>query len=329
MIIKSYLAENNKELFNNNLVLFYGENIGLLQDFKKKIKDNFNVSQIYNLNQVEVLENEKKFYVELFNTSLFDENKIFIIEQCDDKILSLIEEVETKLEKQKIFLFAEILQKKSKLRSYFENSKKNCSIACYKDNEIGLRKIILDKLKGFKNLNSQIVNTIIENCNLDRAKLSNELDKLTTYFSNKEIDREKLEELLNIRENDNFSDLRDKAIAGDTINTNKLLNNIYIEIEKSIFYISILNQRLTRIKDTISISSNNLELDIDKIKPPLFWKDKPIFLEQMKKWNIKKINIALNNTYKLEMLLKSNNLVDKNILIKKTIIDICNLANAA
>ena len=75
--------------------------------------------------------------------------------------------------------------------------------------------------------------------------------------------------------------------------------------------------------------SNNLKLDIDKIKPPLFWKDKPIFLEQIKKWNIKKINIALNNTYKLEILLKSNNLVDKNILIKKAIIDICNLANAA
>ena len=329
MIIKSYLAENNKELFNNNLVLFYGENIGLLQDFKKKIKDNFNISQIYNLNQVEILENEKKLYVELFNTSLFDENKIFIIEQCDDKILSLIEGVEKKLDKQKIFLFAEILQKKSKLRSFFEKSKKNYSIACYKDNEIGLRKIILDKLKGFKNLNSQIVNTIIDNCNLDRAKLSNELNKLTTYFNNKEIDKDKLEELLNIKENDDFNDLRDKAISGDTINTKKLLNNIYIEIEKSIFYVSILNQRLTRIKDAISITSNNSKLDIDKINPPLFWKDKPIFLEQMKKWNIKRIDIALNNTYKLELLLKSNNLVDKNILIKKTIIDICNLANAA
>ena len=327
MIIKSYLAENDKQLFNNDLLLFYGENIGLIQDFKNKIKSKFKKSQVYNLNQKDILQNEQNFYNELFNESLFDEYKVFIIDQCDDKITKIIEKNVTDLEKRKIFIFSEILQKNSKLRNFFEKSRQYGVIACYEDNEISLKKIIFNKLSGYKNLNTDVVNMILESCNLDRAKLNNELEKIIILFEKKEIEKNQLEELLNIREDDKFSNLRDKAINGDLISTNKILNNIYIENEKIIFYITVLNQRLNRIKDVI-LGSNNRE-SINKIKPPLFWKDKPIFEEQLKKCDIKKINLALDNTFQLEIIIKTNSAFNKDILVKKTIVDICNLANAS
>ena len=37
MIIKSYIAEQDKKIFTNKLLLIYGENIGLIEDFKKKL----------------------------------------------------------------------------------------------------------------------------------------------------------------------------------------------------------------------------------------------------------------------------------------------------
>ena len=37
MIYKSYLVEENIEILKNNLVLIYGENLGLINDLKKKI----------------------------------------------------------------------------------------------------------------------------------------------------------------------------------------------------------------------------------------------------------------------------------------------------
>ena len=37
MIYKSYLVEQNIKVLKNNLVLFYGENTGLINDFKDKI----------------------------------------------------------------------------------------------------------------------------------------------------------------------------------------------------------------------------------------------------------------------------------------------------
>ena len=37
MIYKSYLIEENIKILKNNCVLFYGENLGLIEDLKRKI----------------------------------------------------------------------------------------------------------------------------------------------------------------------------------------------------------------------------------------------------------------------------------------------------
>ena len=64
------------------------------------------------------------------------------------------------------------------------------------------------------------------------------------------------------------------------------------------------------------------------VKPPIFWKDKPAFINQLKKWNTNKIKHILQKTYNLEIDIKSNPIINKNILMKKLIIDICEMANA-
>ena len=38
MQFKSYLVENNINILDKNLNLFYGENLGLINEFKDKIK---------------------------------------------------------------------------------------------------------------------------------------------------------------------------------------------------------------------------------------------------------------------------------------------------
>ena len=88
----------------------------------------------------------------------------------------------------------EILEKRSKLRSFFENSKEVSVIPCYADNEITIKKIINERLKGFNGLTRENVNIISENSNLDRIKLNNEIDKIITYFQDKKIDEKELRE---------------------------------------------------------------------------------------------------------------------------------------
>ena len=329
MLYKSYLIEQNINNLDKSLFLFYGENIGLKNDFKKIIKFINRKSEILIFSQEEILKNFNLIYNEINNISLFDKNKLFIIEQTDDKILEILKELEPNIDKHKIYLFSGILDKKSKIRNYFEKSKNCGAVACYADNEIGLKKIILNKLKGYTGLSTYNINLILENCNLDRVKLNNEIEKIAIYFQDKNIKTEKLEILLDTKVNDNFSLLKDEALLGNKSKTNKLLSDTIIDSEKNIYYLSSINQRLNKINEIIYKSKEKgLEEAINTIRPPIFWKDKPNFISQTKKWSQKKIKTILEDTYNLEIKIKSNNLVDKNILIKKLLIDLCNLANA-
>ena len=205
MIYKSYLVEKNIDLLKNNLVLFYGENYGLINEFKEILKTKNSKFNIIRMTEDMILNNQNLIFNEIYNESLFEELKIIYIDNSTDKILNTIEEIHPKINKNKIYLFSGILEKRSKLRSYVEKSK-NCDVVpCYKDNEISIRNLIQDKLKGFKGLNTQIVNNILENSDLDRAKIQNELNKIISYFSDKVIKNDEINKLLNIKVNDDFS----------------------------------------------------------------------------------------------------------------------------
>ena len=328
MIYKSYQIEKNTEFLKEKIILFYGENLGLKNDLKKKIRLTNKNSHIYNYNQDEIITNKNNFEETFLNISLFDEKKIYFIEFTNDKILNLIQDLENKINNQKIYLFADTLEKKSKLRNYFEKSKNLAVIACYNDNEISIKKIILDKLNGYEGLTSENINMLITNSNLNRVKLNNELNKIETYFINKKISKSELNILLNLNENEDFNELKDAALSGNEKATNKLLSETIIDNEKSIFYISLFNQRLTKIREILSDSGKSIESSIESVKPPIFWKDKPAIKKQAAKWNKKKIKTTLQNTYNLEIRLKSSSNIDKTILIKKFIIDICVCANS-
>ena len=329
MISKSYLLESNINQIDKNLILFYGENLGLKNDFKSKIKLNNKKIKIINFTQEEILKNEYFFFSEILNISLFEEEKIFFINNANDKIIPIIQEVEKKTETQKIYLFSDILEKKSKLRNYFEKKSICIAVACYADNEISIKKIILNKLKGFEGLSSENINLIVNNCNLDRITLNNELEKIFSYFTNKKINNKELEKILDIRINDNFNLLKDAALNGNKIETNKLLSDTIIDADKNVFYLALINQRLNKLAEAAQLSkTTNLEDAISRIKPPIFWKDKPGFKEQAKKWNLDKIKLILKETYDLEIKIKSEAIIEKNVLVKKLIVDMCNMANS-
>ena len=59
MIFKSYIIENNNEVYSQRFFLFYGENLGLKKHFKNKIKKKFDKSEILNYSQDEIIKNKK------------------------------------------------------------------------------------------------------------------------------------------------------------------------------------------------------------------------------------------------------------------------------
>ena len=318
MIFKSYILEQSLQSIENlKMFLFYGENHGLKKEFKEKVREQSKGKEILNFFQDEIVKDKKILVNEISNKSLFNEKKIIIINEVNEKIIDIMDEVVENIQDEKIFLFADILDKKSKLRSYFEKSKNSGIAACYQDNEISFKKIIMKKLNDYSGLSSEIINLIIRNTGLDRNKLNNEIDKILCFFSNKELDLNKIDLLLNTKINEDFNLLKDAALNGNKINTNRLLADTVFEQEDNIYYLNLINQRINKLNE------------IERLKkPPVFWKDKSTLIEQSRKWNKHKIRSALKRTYDTELEIKSNSSIRKDLLIKNLIIDLCATANS-
>ena len=103
-----------------------------------------------------------------------------------------------------------------------------------------------------------------------------------------------MEQLLNIKVNENFNALKDEALKGNQKNTNRLLADTIFEFENSVFYLNLINQRVNKLFEIEDLKkdNSNLEMIIANLKPPIFWKDKPIIIEQAKKWNKDKLKLA-------------------------------------
>ena len=328
MIFKTYLIEKNIDQINKNFFLFYGENIGLKKELKSKIKNKFKNAEIISYDQSEILQNNQVLFRELGNLSLFEKEKIFFIENTNDKILSLIRDIVDKFNSTRVILFADVLEKKSKLRIFFEKGN-SCGIAaCYPDNEITIKRIIQERLAGLSGLNNSIINLIADKCNLNRAKVQNEITKIETFFQNKKIDIDKLENLLDLKTNENFDLLKNEAFKGEKAKTNKLLSETIFEDEKNVLYLNLLNQRLHKLCEIKQDKNKNLEIAINNLKPPIFWKEKDAFIQQAKKWDIIKLRKVLEKTYSVEKEIKSNSIINKKVLMKNLIVEICCLANS-
>ena len=328
MIYKSYIVEENAEILKNNLVLIYGENLGLINDLKIKILEKNQKNKIVKFNQDEILKNENIFFDELNNKSLFEDKKVFFIDNVNDKFLKIVERILLFTKEDSIFLYSDVLEKKSKLRSFFEKEKKTDVVPCYQDNEVTLKKIISKNLKDCSGLTTPIIDLIFENCGNSRTKIRNEIIKIKAFFNGSPLNFENISKLLNIRENDDFNFIRDFAIAGNKKKTGEYLETTIFETEKTTYYLSNLNQRLIKLKEIVKVEKN-LEQTINEIRPPIFWKDKSTFLLQARTWNIKKLDHALKKVYNTEIRLKTNFNINRNTILKSLIIDICNLANAS
>ena len=192
MIVKSYeIQKKILSYIKYNLFLLYGENYGLKKDIRESIKEIFNKpnDNLENISLYEsnILENKENFYNTIYSESLFAKNRIITIYDGTDKILNLIEKISEDCPKNVfIVIFSGLLEKKSKLRNFFEKNEQILCVPCYPDNEKDLEIIIREEFK--KNqlpLTREISNLLIEKSNNDRNNVRNEIKKITSFALNK------------------------------------------------------------------------------------------------------------------------------------------------
>ena len=317
MIIKSY--ELNKLNFDQNkIILFYGKNEGLKNDSTNNLLKN--KENIAKYEEKEVLENTNIFLENVFSKSLFENEKIIIIKRVTDKILKIIEEIEEKnITDVKIILNADILEKKSKLRSFFEKSKKEICVAYYPDNEQTLMKMASN---FFRQKNIQIshsnINLLINKSRGDRESLANELDKIESYTkSGNKLSSEKILKITNLFEDYDISELIDNCLAKNKNKIIQILNENNFNTEDSVAIIRMFLFKSKKILNLINHyeNNNNIDLTISSAKPPIFWKDKEITKQQIYKWKSKDIKKLIYKLCEIEFLVKKDIKNSLNIVI--------------
>ena len=308
MIIKSF--EINKIDFDQNkLVLFYGKNEG----FKNEATNNLikDKDEITKYEEKEVLENINNFIESILSKSLFESEKIIIIKRVTDKILKIIDEIDSKnIEDIKIILNADNLEKKSKLRSLFEKNKKYICVPFYPDTEQTLSKLTFNFLKK-KNISisQSNINLILNKCNGDRETLLNELNKIEYFSKNgKKITAENIAKLTNLIENHGISELIDNCLAKNKKKIVNILNENNFSNDDCIL---ITRTFLNKAKKILKLSSEfqnnkNIDLTISSAKPPIFWKDKEITKQQIYKWTPENIKQLIYKLSEIELLIKKN-----------------------
>ena len=308
MIIKSF--EINKINFDQNkLVLFYGKNEG----FKNEATNNLikEKDEVTKYEEKEVLENINNFIESILSKSLFESEKIIIIKRVTDKILKIIDEIDSKnIEDIKIILNADNLEKKSKLRSLFEKNKKYICVPFYPDTEQTLSKLTFNFLKK-KNISisQSNINLIVNKCNGDRETLLNELNKIEYFSKNgKKITAENIAKLTNLIENHGISELIDNCLAKNKKKIVNILNENNFSNDDCIL---ITRTFLNKAKKILKLSSEfqnnkNIDLTISSAKPPIFWKDKEITKQQIYKWTPENIKQLIYKLSEIELLIKKN-----------------------
>ena len=308
MIIKSYEL-NKLNLDQNRLILFYGKNEGLKNESTNNLLKNKETITKYE--EKEILENTNIFLENILSKSLFENEKIIIIKRATDKILKIIEEIEEKnIGDVKIILNADILEKKSKLRSFFEKSKEHVCIAFYPDTDQVLSKLTYNFFNQKKiSLSPANINLIVNKCNGDRETLFNELNKIE-YFSKsgRKITEESIIKLTNLIENHSISDLVDNCLAKNKkkiiniLNENNFGNEDCIMITRSFL---LKSKKILKLSSEFE-SNKNIDLTISSAKPPIFWKDKEITKQQIYKWTPENIKKLIYKLSEIELLVKKN-----------------------
>ena len=308
MIIKSYeIKKINLE--NNHFILFYGKNEGLKNEATNDLIQKKN--SISNYDEKEILNNQNYFIENILTKSLFEDEKIIIIRRATDKILKIIEELDDKNHDGiYVIINSDNLEKKSKLRSFFEKNKKCICVPFYPDTNQVLAKLTFDFFKKNNiSISAANINLIVSKCNGDRENLYNELNKIKYYSKNgKKITEQNIVKLTNLIENYGISELIDNCLAKNERKIINILNENNFNKEDCILITrAFLNKSKKILELSTSFKANkNIELTISSAKPPIFWKDKEITKQQIYKWspeNIKKLIYKLNE---LELQIKKN-----------------------
>jgi len=310
MIIK-YFELKKKKLNENKFFLLYGNNKGLIDETIQETLKPILPKNIFAYEEAEILKNIENFKENLINKSFFENEKLIIIKRVSDKFFKVIEEViRENIDELSIILIADNLDKRSKIRNFFEKETNTVCIPFYEDNNQTLS-LLAQRIMRDKNISisQQLINIIVERAKGDRINLKNELQKIENFSRNKKnISIDDVLKITNLSENYDISELIDSCLSKNKKKLIRILNENNFNTEDCIL---ILRTFLSKLKRLIELhleinDKKNIDVVISSYKPPIFWKEKDVVKQQIKAIKFDEAKSLMVKGNQIELLMKKN-----------------------
>ena len=317
-------AHHNKPVFYS---LIYGSDEGAVKIITEKIMSRFftNADEL-DLGLQKISYHDITCDLTIFNdffssNSLFVSKKLLLIEECGEnfnqEILQILQKHNFSNKQIAIVFVAGDIRRNSKIVKSIESISQALIVTCYKPDHKGIINIITNWLRSkMVSYESNLPQELAMVMPANRLLIEHELEKLVIYCNNQHVTISAVNNLFA-----NYSaETSIDYIAGLFFKRN--IRSFLLELSKvdeqnynNIFILRALQNYAVRLKQVKALiqSNHKLEKALATLTPPIFFKNKEIFVEVVKFIDLEQINEYIYQLLMLELSLKKDNMINKDI----------------
>lgn len=287
--IEPFVKKPSPEAF---AVLIYGPDEGLIREragliaktVVSDLHDPFNVAEI---TADKLSEMPSCLLDEAQAMSMLGGRRVIRLRGASDKVTTELKETLKSLREgdNLVIIEAGELGPKSTLRTLFEGAKNAVALPCYVEDERDISRIISDSLKaGGYTASKDALAHIAANVIGDRGVARMEAEKIMLYAGGrKDIDLDDAIACVGDSASLSMDALWKAAGSGDAAAADRVLRNLMSEGMFGVSILRSLQNHFTRLHVTKARLAKGDSLDIayKKLKPEVFWKNKPSFESQL------------------------------------------------
>jgi DNA polymerase III subunit delta len=298
--------------------LLYGPDGGLVRERGKRIAkallgaladDPFAKTE---LSEAELLADPAKLADELGAVSMMAPKRVLMI-RGGDKLTGIIDDAKAALHKDcYLIVLGDDLASRSSLRAWFEKEPQAAAIACYKDEVRDVQQVVRERLEGAGiRAPRDVLDYLVGQLGNDRYVTYQELDKIITYAGEeKTLTLAQAQELVDYNRDTNLDDMVNAVANRNLAALDKTVNQLLREGTQPVAYLRALQRYFNRLYYIRAQAAQGISIEqvIEGLRPPVFFKQKPLLTRHAIEWSTTAIHKALKLLIEAELACKSSDI---------------------
>lgn len=222
------------------------------------------------------------------------------------------------------------LRRDAALVKLFEGAETGAAIACYADEGRGLQTLLDKSLKeNGVTLTSDARAYVLARLGVDRSATRMEIEKLVLFAGEGgRLDLDEAMEAVGDAGSAGIDDLVYAAAGGDITAAHRALDRLTGAGAQPIAIVRALVAHLTRLRAVVSKAETaGLEPALAGLRPPVFFKRKPAFEAQARRWTRQRLSFAIDRLITAEIELKQTGSSDQ-LALWRACFDVARVAGA-